>query len=72
MSEALQKLILDTLDSQGSIKDTREIVLPGQVQAATTSEDQIVILGALNSLLSREVRIFLPSVHLKLNYKVLR
>ena len=72
MSEALQKLILETLDSQGSIKDTREIVLPGQVQAATTSEDQIVILGALNSLLSREVRIFLSSDHSKLNDKVFR
>ncbi|KAF8974446.1 hypothetical protein BDZ97DRAFT_1911627 [Flammula alnicola] len=55
MSEALQKLVLDTLESQSSIKDTRSLVLPGQVQPASSSEDQIVILGALNSLLSREM-----------------
>ncbi|PPQ83267.1 hypothetical protein CVT25_004006 [Psilocybe cyanescens] len=55
MSEALQKLILDTLESQSSIKDTRSLVLPDQSAPATSSEDQIVILGALNSLLSREM-----------------
>ena len=46
MSETgiLQQLVLDTLESQSLIKDTR-----------TLNEDQIAILGALNSLLSRDV-----------------
>jgi phenylalanyl-tRNA synthetase alpha chain len=57
MSEALQKLILDTLDLRGSIPDTRAIVLPGHTQHASESEAQIIILGALNSLLSREVNL---------------
>jgi hypothetical protein len=55
MTETLQQLILTTLDAQGTIQDTRALVLPGQAQPATSSEDQITILGALNSLLSREV-----------------
>lgn len=55
MSEILQQIILDTLESQSLIKDTRTLVLPGQSQAASTNEDQITILGALNSLLSRDV-----------------
>jgi len=55
MSEALQKLILDTLESQGTIKDTRSLILPGNDHSAYPSEEQIIILGALNSLLSREV-----------------
>jgi phenylalanyl-tRNA synthetase alpha chain len=62
MSEALQKLILDTLDLHGLIIDTRAIVLPWNTQNASKGEEQITILGALNSLLSREVnldRIFL-------------
>lgn len=56
MAEALQKLILDTLDAQSSIKDTRDLVIPGQTRPASSNEDQITILGALNSLLSRDVR----------------
>jgi phenylalanyl-tRNA synthetase alpha chain len=59
MSEALQKLILDTLDLHGSIPDTRALVLPGQTQSASTSEEQIIILGTLNSLQSREVNLFI-------------
>ena len=55
MSEGLQKLILDALESQGAIKDTRSLVLPGNDHSAHASEEQIIILGALNSLLSREV-----------------
>ena len=55
MSETLQQIILDTLESQYLIRDTRTLVLPGQSQAASTNEDQIIILGALNSLLSRDV-----------------
>ena len=62
MAEAIQQLILDTLDSQGKIKDTRTLVLPGQSDAAVTQDAQIAILGALNSLLSREVCLaFLPN-----------
>ena len=57
MAEAIQQLILDTLDSQGKIKDTRTLVLPGQSNPAAIQDAQIAILGALNSLLSREVRV---------------
>lgn len=55
MAEAVQKLILDTLDKDGSVKDTRTLVLPGEADAAASHDAQIVILGALNSLASREV-----------------
>lgn len=58
MAEALQQLILDTLDGQGSIKDTRLLTLPGQTELATSNDSQITILGALNSLLSRDVCLF--------------
>lgn len=66
MSEALQKLIVDTLDLHESIYDTRSLVFPGQAQSASTSEDQIIILGALKSLLSREVNlpVYVLSCHL--------
>ena len=63
MSEALQRLILDTLNLHGSISDTRALVLPGKVQGASTNEEQIIILGALNSLLSREVNCGLYFLH---------
>jgi len=55
MAEALQQLILDTLDASTSIKDTRSLVLPGENTPATAHDAQIAILGALNSLLSRDV-----------------
>ena len=55
MAEAIQKLILDTLNEHGTIKDTRTLVLPGHVDPAATHDAQIIILGALNSLSSREV-----------------
>jgi len=55
MAEDIQQLILDTLNSQGKIQDTRTLVLPGQSDPAATQDAQIAILGALNSLLSREV-----------------
>ncbi|KAF5363645.1 hypothetical protein D9756_000497 [Leucocoprinus leucothites] len=55
MAEALQQLVLAAIDANGAISDTRALVLPGQAQPATSSEDQITILGALNSLLSREM-----------------
>ena len=49
MAESLQQLILDHLDTHGSIPDTRSLT------PAADAEAQITILGALNSLLSREV-----------------
>jgi len=55
MSEILQQTVLDTLQTQSVIEDTRTLVLPGQSQTASTNEDQITILGTLNSLLSRDV-----------------
>ena len=55
MSESLQQLILDTLDAHSTIPDTRSLLVPGKSQPATSNEDQILILGALNSLLSRQV-----------------
>ncbi|KAF8843125.1 hypothetical protein BDN67DRAFT_924837 [Paxillus ammoniavirescens] len=55
MAEALQQLILDTLDRSGTIGDTRTLVIPGRSDPAASHEDQITILGALNSLLSREM-----------------
>jgi len=60
MSEVIQQLVLATLASHGTINDTRTLVIPGQMQSATSSEDQISILGALNSLMSREVCIQYP------------
>ena len=56
MAEALQQLVLDTLDREKEIKDTRSLTIPGESQPATSSDAQIAILGALNSLSSREVR----------------
>lgn len=55
MAEALQQLILDTLNRESTIKDTRSIVLPDDNRSATSQDDQLLIQGALNSLLSREV-----------------
>lgn len=55
MSEALQQLVLDTLDASGEIPDTRSLTIPGQTAPASSHDAQITILGALNSLLSREV-----------------
>lgn len=57
MAETLQQLVLVTLDATNTIKDTRSLVLPGQTQPAESHDAQITILGALNSLLSRDVRI---------------
>ena len=57
MAESLQQLILDTLDANSIIQDTRSLTIHGTSQPATSHEDQIAILGALNSLLSREVRV---------------
>lgn len=55
MTEALQQVILDVLAKASTIPDTRALTLPGQSISATSSDAQITILSALNSLLSREV-----------------
>ena len=55
MTESLQQLILDHLQAHGSILDSRNLTIPGATSPATDAEAQIAILGALNSLLSREV-----------------
>lgn len=59
--EAIQDLILKTLDEEGSIKDTRKLVLPSESSPAISQDAQLSILGALNSLASRDVSI-LPSM----------
>ena len=51
----LQQLILDLLEAHGSLPDTRTLTIPGATSPARDAEAQITILGALNSLLSREV-----------------
>ena len=53
--EAIQELILTTLDSSGKIDDSRNITLPGESSPATSQDAQLQILRALNSLASREV-----------------
>lgn len=57
MAEQLQQLILETLDARSTIPDTRSLTLPGESEPAASHDAQITILGALNSLLSRDVRI---------------
>jgi phenylalanyl-tRNA synthetase alpha chain len=59
MAEQLQQLILDTLDANSTLPDTRTLTIPGQSTQATSHDAQITILGALNSLLSREVSLHL-------------
>ncbi len=55
MAEQLQQLILDKLALNSAIPDTRELTVPGDEAPATSQEAQLVVQGALNSLLSREV-----------------
>ncbi|KAJ7068410.1 phenylalanine-tRNA ligase [Mycena amicta] len=60
MSESLQQLILDLLDANTTIPDSRTITIPGQSEPAASQDAQIIVLGALNSLLSREMVTFEP------------
>lgn len=53
--ESVQHLILNTLDTETTIQDTRTLILPGETAAAVSQDAQLSILGALNSLSSREV-----------------
>ena len=62
--EAIQELILKTLESDGVIKDTRQLILPGDSSPAVSQDAQLSILGALNSLSSRDVsRIYATDFH---------
>jgi len=55
MAETIQQLILEVLDKNDTIEDTRKLTLPGQSSPAATQDDQLAIIAALNSLLSRNV-----------------
>lgn len=55
MAEQLQQLILDKLALHNTIDDSRTLTIPGDAEPATSQEAQLVIQGALNSLLSKEV-----------------
>ena len=57
MSESLQQLVLETLNTSSRISDTRSLTIPGKSSPASSHDAQITILGALNSLLSREVHL---------------
>jgi phenylalanyl-tRNA synthetase alpha chain len=50
MAEAIQQLILTTLDRDGGIKDTRQLILPGESTPAASQDAQLLIIAALNSL----------------------
>ena len=54
--EAIQELIVSELEAHGTIKDSRNLILPGEKEHAVSQSAQAKILGALNSLASREVR----------------
>ncbi|KAF9513595.1 hypothetical protein BS47DRAFT_1317397 [Hydnum rufescens UP504] len=58
MSLELQQLVLDILDKESEIKDTRTIIFPGESKPATSQDAQLLIQGALNSLLSREIILY--------------
>ena len=53
--EAIQELVLKTLEQEGVIKDTRNLILPGDSEPAISQDAQLSILGALNSLSSKDV-----------------
>lgn len=57
-TEELQTLVLATLDSKGSIENTKEF------KASDGKEvDQLVLLGALKSLVDKEVIFFIFIIH---------
>lgn len=57
-TEELQTLVLTTLDSKGSIENTKEF------KASDGKEvDQLVLLGALKSLVDKEVIFFIFIIH---------
>jgi len=55
MAQELQQHLLNILGKESEIKDTRSIHIPGESGPASSQDAQLLIQGALNSLLSREV-----------------
>ncbi|KZW04115.1 hypothetical protein EXIGLDRAFT_663554 [Exidia glandulosa HHB12029] len=53
--EAISTYILSVLQKDGTIVDTRKLLLPGTSRNATSQEDQLAIQGSLNSLQSRDM-----------------
>ncbi|KAF8525346.1 tRNA synthetases class II core domain (F)-domain-containing protein [Gautieria morchelliformis] len=53
--EVVQQRILTVLDNDSVIHDTRSLVLPAEHVSAKSQDGQLIIQGALNSLLSREM-----------------
>lgn len=51
-TEELQTLVLNTLDQQTTIQDSKDLTFNG------SPVDQLVLLGALSSLKSKNVRFF--------------
>jgi phenylalanyl-tRNA synthetase alpha chain len=70
MAEALQQFILDELQAHSTIRDTRSLVLPGTSEPAASQDAQITILGALNSLLSRDVSTVIYILILVINCEI--
>lgn len=52
-AEQIQALVLQTLDRNGAIPDTRELTVNGTTLAS--GEDQIAVKAVLDSLWSKEV-----------------
>ncbi|KAF8528964.1 tRNA synthetases class II core domain (F)-domain-containing protein [Hysterangium stoloniferum] len=53
--EAVQQHILNVLEADAAIRDTRLLILPGDTVPAKSQDTQLVIQGALNSLLSKDM-----------------
>lgn len=70
--EVVQQCILTILGNDSVIRDTRDITLPGDHPSARSQDGQLLILGALNSLLSREVRVSSDIIFCKLIFTGLR
>lgn len=58
-SDQVQLAVLQTLDASGPIADSRSLVVEGQTMSS--AQDQILVKAAVDSLLRREVSLFLSS-----------
>lgn len=56
-SDQVQLAVLQTLDASGPIADSRSLVVEGQTMSS--AQDQILVKAAVDSLLRREVSLFL-------------
>ncbi|EJU06216.1 hypothetical protein DACRYDRAFT_60848 [Dacryopinax primogenitus] len=54
-SSELQQLVVDILEKETAIPDTRKLVIPGTKRQAASAEDQNAVISALASLASREI-----------------